>query len=253
MNCFFKGLTGSAFNMTVGTMPGYSNPEFINNTVVDCDKGIFAQDPYDAFVRNNIFYGNNTAVERTNGQSSDVVSNCFFNNDTDFIGYPSSYGTTVMLNRNGDPCDIAFNIFEDPLFIQNGDYLLMGSSPCIEAGTSERAPAIDIDGDSRPQDSYFDIGADEWISCSIPVGHLEYCRDCGPCSEGQGNCEGDAECQGDLICAQNVGADYGWPAVIDVCEQPPGGGDTGGDDGNGSVSQGTCKAMPFIPLLLLDN
>ena len=48
----------------------------------------------------------------------------------------------------------------------------------------------------------------------------DWCRDFGPCSEGQGDCDGDAECQSGLICAQDVGANYGWPANRDVCESP---------------------------------
>ena len=48
----------------------------------------------------------------------------------------------------------------------------------------------------------------------------DWCRDYGPCPEGQGDCDGDAECQSGLICAQDVGADYGWPAGRDVCERP---------------------------------
>jgi hypothetical protein len=50
----------------------------------------------------------------------------------------------------------------------------------------------------------------------------DWCRDNGPCSEGQGDCDGDAQCQSGLICAQNVGAKYGWPANRDVCERPSG-------------------------------
>jgi hypothetical protein len=46
----------------------------------------------------------------------------------------------------------------------------------------------------------------------------DYCRDNGPCSEGEGDCDGDSECESGLICAQDVGADYGWGPLTDVCE-----------------------------------
>ena len=57
-------------------------------------------------------------------------------------------------------------------------------------------------------------------SCDIFQPGPDWCTDCGPCSEGQGDCDGDVECQSGLICAQDVGADYGWPAGRDVCERP---------------------------------
>jgi len=47
---------------------------------------------------------------------------------------------------------------------------------------------------------------------TLPVGHLDYCRDEGPCEEGEGDCDNDGECAGDLICGQVVGIDY--------CEEP---------------------------------
>ncbi|MBC2711954.1 MAG: trypsin-like peptidase domain-containing protein [Desulfosarcina sp.] len=79
-----------------------------------------------------------------------------------------------------------------------------------------------------------DVGADYgWPSnldvceqpggpCSVFQPGPDWCRDCGPCAEGEGDCDGDNECEAGLICAQNVGANYGWPAGRDVCEQPPG-------------------------------
>jgi hypothetical protein len=50
-----------------------------------------------------------------------------------------------------------------------------------------------------------------------------WCQECGPCSQGQGDCDNDAECQSGLICAKDVGAKYGGPANMDVCERPDGG------------------------------
>jgi hypothetical protein len=43
------------------------------------------------------------------------------------------------------------------------------------------------------------------IICELPDGHLNFCRDCGPCDAEQGDCDSDGECRGDLVCAQVVG------------------------------------------------
>ena len=53
--------------------------------------------------------------------------------------------------------------------------------------------------------------------CAYPGDN--YCTLYGPCSEGLGDCDNDAECANGLICAQDVGANYGWPSNVDVCEQ----------------------------------
>ncbi|GEM_PF-1092797 len=59
-------------------------------------------------------------------------------------------------------------------------------------------------------------------TCALTPGDWGYCSDplCGPCAEGQGDCDSDAECAPGLVCAFNVGADYGLPASMDVCEKP---------------------------------
>ena len=49
-------------------------------------------------------------------------------------------------------------------------------------------------------------------------GHVDYCRDYGPCSVGEGDCDRHSECQSGLQCRRNVGASYGFPAAYDVCE-----------------------------------
>ncbi len=54
----------------------------------------------------------------------------------------------------------------------------------------------------------------------VAVGHYDYCRDLGPCSAGQGDCDHTtpSECQSGLTCTDDVGTQYGWAANIDVCE-----------------------------------
>jgi hypothetical protein len=157
-------LTGAALNMVPGSHPSHSGAaSFINNTIVNCDRGAWIQDSkYDATMTNNIFYGTTTAIERTGTASSTAYYNCFFNNSANFVGYPATYGDIVMTNVNGDPCDLGKNIFLDPLFALDG-YHITENSSCINAATSEGAPDLDIDGDLRPQETYIDIGADEFF------------------------------------------------------------------------------------------
>ena len=50
-----------------------------------------------------------------------------------------------------------------------------------------------------------------------PAPDPDYCRDYGPCSAGQGDCD-PGQCTAGLICTNDVGAQYGLPAHYDVCE-----------------------------------
>ena len=62
--------------------------------------------------------------------------------------------------------------------------------------------------------------------CPLPKGHWNYCRDCGPCLIGEGDCDEDSDCVGftpgmfnTVSCREDVGADYGWASGVDVCEE----------------------------------
>ena len=44
----------------------------------------------------------------------------------------------------------------------------------------------------------------------MTVGYADYCRDQGPCSVGQGDCDRNRECQSGLRCVNDVGARYGF-------------------------------------------
>lgn len=136
-------------------------PTITNNTIVNCERGIWINDAdFDVLMENNIFYGTTTAIERA-GSTSDAYFNSFFNNTTNFTGFPDSYGDIVITNANGVPCDIGFNIFLDPK-LKSNDFHIQEDSPCIDAGNDENSPDIDIEGDIRPQLQAIDIGADEF-------------------------------------------------------------------------------------------
>ncbi len=53
--------------------------------------------------------------------------------------------------------------------------------------------------------------------CDLDPGDPDYCRLCGPCGFGVGDCDGNRECQGGLTCLDDVGASFGLPPSSDVC------------------------------------
>jgi hypothetical protein len=114
-------ITGSAITYSVGLYPAISQPKSFNNVFRQCT----------------------TAVQRPTSGSSfadQVAYNCFFNNITDFVGYPAGvYGTISGTNSRGSGCDLAYNIFEDPLFAETINYTLANNSPCVDAGSSDGA------------------------------------------------------------------------------------------------------------------
>jgi hypothetical protein len=56
----------------------------------------------------------------------------------------------------------AANLSSDPLFVGAVNYHIGAGSPCRNTGTASGAPTYDWENDPRPQESLFDIGADEF-------------------------------------------------------------------------------------------
>lgn len=113
-----------------------SRPIFVNNTVIRNCIGVGVLSPnFSPVIRNNIFTNSNIAIYRIDSSPTpDVRYNCFYCNGIDFGGYPGAYGVPVIANHNGDPCDVFFNIFLDPRFLNTNRFPLSNSSPCIDAG-----------------------------------------------------------------------------------------------------------------------
>ncbi len=111
----------------------------INNTVANCAGGVRVTDPWNATIQSCVFKGCTSAVTVSGSQSRTVTYNDFFSNGTNFVGYPSTYGTPIILNRNGTSCDLLYNIFQNPQFASATDFHLQGTSPCIDAGEGSAA------------------------------------------------------------------------------------------------------------------
>lgn len=63
------------------------------------------------------------------------------------------------------------NLSADPRFRapEAGDYSLAPDSPCIDRGTGQGAPEVDIEGVARPQGARVDMGAFEATEIGVPV------------------------------------------------------------------------------------
>lgn len=118
-NCIFNSIFGSALSFGVGSYPNTSTPK----------------------THNNLFVGCTFAIRRDAAWFNDEVSfNGFFNNMTNFVGYPPGvHGTICCVNNNGTSCDLLNNIFENPLFAETVNYTLATNSPCIDAGNPDGA------------------------------------------------------------------------------------------------------------------
>lgn len=55
------------------------------------------------------------------------------------------------------------------------------------------------------------------IPCDIAPGKGRFCRRCGPCGNGQGNCNNDSECGYNLRCREDRGAEVGLAPDVNIC------------------------------------
>jgi hypothetical protein len=132
------GDTAIAFQVEIG---GGGQPRVINNSIYSAQVGIYTRRPYDLLCKNNVLTACGAGIvrEAADSLSLQVNYNNLYNNGTNFVNYPSSYGTVIWNNANGDPADINFNISEDPLFADLNLLTLSPGSRNIDAGDSAGA------------------------------------------------------------------------------------------------------------------
>ena len=82
-------------------------------------------------------------------------------------------------------------------------------------------------------------------SCPVPNGDWDYCALCGPCGNGEGDCDSDSECKDGLRCHKNIGDSdpYYLRKGVDLCigEETGANGDTG--DTNTSPDTGDTSGI----------
>ncbi|MBL7191132.1 hypothetical protein ISS30_05510 [bacterium] len=155
-NCTISG--NSADYSGGGLRLSNSSPTISNCTIsgnsASPGSGLYIINSSPAII-NTIVEGNTGSggVSFSSSPDASLTYNDFYNNENgNFGGSPPSYlGQIATVNANGDPCDMYYNIFENPLFHSTtGDsaYYLTAESPCIDAGD----PALTWDPDGTPPD-----------------------------------------------------------------------------------------------------
>ncbi len=100
---------------------------------------------------------------------------------------------------------------------------------------------------------------DEMGAPNQPLGNGSYCTDEIPCGAGKGDCDDDGQCMEGLECVHNVGADYGFSAVTDICTAPAPVGSNGGwthcdQDNPCDLGEGDCDDdSECLPGLICKN
>jgi serine protease len=159
-NNVFHDNTCRAINLTLPQGPA---PLVINNTIVRNSTGIRIDGraiSTGEVVRNNIVTDNGTGLEVDFGNGPTWDHNLVNGNTENYSGITDQTGV------NG-------NLSADPLFVNSSsdNFQLLPGSPAIGAGSAVDAPAVDFNGNPRPQGT-IDMGAFQFISAAAQLAAL---------------------------------------------------------------------------------
>ena len=106
--------------------------------------GWYNDDAYATITNSIVSFNIGNGISNSSGGqigAEDIIYNCFWENGNNLggISLPSGFGSNgEYQNFNGDSCDINFNIYNDPMFVDtaNANFSLQPISKCIDAGTN---------------------------------------------------------------------------------------------------------------------
>lgn len=157
-----------ALNLLIG--PGYSNPILQNNIIynnrsfsIDANSGILTLNyAWDLEVKG-------TATPAYLSPSYCILTDLISPDGGNYSGngnmasdplfirdYTNNIRTAAVIDEGGNFITVRFT----PLKTESGDYHILMNSPAVDNGMAVTIP-YDYDGDARPGNGYFDIGADE--------------------------------------------------------------------------------------------
>lgn len=107
---------------------------------------------------NNILVDHTIAITMTPGNRITIRNSLLFNNGTDWGG-------------GGIVNDLGGHIRAAPAFVNPSadDFHLQNSSPARDQGATNAGLSVDFDGQGRPADNGFDIGADEFVFIAVKL------------------------------------------------------------------------------------
>ena len=168
-NNFFYDNSG--YQASAAQFINCSSPvKIVNNTFLDNNTistgGATIRTETDTDFINNIFEGDIAGIRIAGSANPTVqITQNNFHGQSNWITINPNHTTVASLNGESFATG---NTDHDPLLVSNDDYHLKPLSPCKDAGTAVGASDNDIDGDSRPQGSGYDIGADEYVVKAMP-------------------------------------------------------------------------------------
>lgn len=149
---------------------------------------------------------------------------------TDIFDFPAYAAVQRAILDNGGDCllppgDARFCTICSPCQEGQGD--CDGDADCAAGLTCKNNAGPDfgfgggidvcVAATNGPVDPPTDPPTNPPPGCTLGPGDPRLCTDCGPCTEGQGDCDLDSECAEGLVCTDNVGAQFGFAPGIDVC------------------------------------
>ena len=149
--------SGGAVACHFDAKPNITNCTIVNNVGGSGNNGgaIYCTLASFPTITNSVLW-NNGSNQLIRGESDSITIS--FSN---VQGGPSDQWIDDGGNINEDP-EFRTDESIDPAYLGIGDYHLTANSPCIDAGSNQAAPEVDIDGEPRPQGNTADMGYDEY-------------------------------------------------------------------------------------------
>lgn len=154
-------------NLLAGNIPiiriGYSRGSIVHNTLVGngSDTGLLITNGSVVTITHSIVAGFSDGITITNLSTVSLGTNLWgsgeWSNNRDYIGNTTEISSSTQIHGN-------------PLFsnAQQGDFHITAASPAHDAVTQGYIP-VDIDGQFRPNELAYDLGADEYYQQVIPI------------------------------------------------------------------------------------